>query len=293
MKTIQELVQNLSVSPPCYIRDVATLRDSMELMGTRAGFPSGLSVERSMLGTRQAEMLISNSAGPHLLYLHGGGYVAGSCASHRHLGGLLAAEMGGVVHMLDYRLAPEAPCPAPVEDAAIAYRELMLEFPDRAIAIAGDSAGGGLALVTAQRVRNRGERLPSCVALFSPWVDQTMQDPSFDAPIEQDPTLSKASLEWYASCYRPHLTADDPLVSPTFADLRNLPPILIQAGGREVLAGDARQLHAKMLAAGSNSSLSIWPDMIHAWHLFWPWLAEGRSAVAEAAKFIRTHTVED
>ncbi len=262
-------------------------RRLMDRMGEVFAPPPGVTVEARALGGVPAERLTASADGPALLYLHGGGYVTGSVQSHRHLGGLLAAEMQGVVDVLDYRLAPEAPFPAALDDAVAAWQALATERGGRPAGIAGDSAGGGLAFATALRCRAAGLPMPGCIVGLSPWVNLGTESESYDKLGPLDPTLSREAAAWYADRYLAGADRRDPMASPLFAELAGLPPVLIQVGDREVFFGDAASMHQSLLAAGVEVRLSVWDRMFHAWHLSWPQLDEGRAALAEAAAFIR------
>ena len=248
--------------------------------------PAGVTVEALTLAGRPAERLCAGD-GPRLLYLHGGGFVTGSLASHRHMAGRLAAELRGTVDVLEYRLAPEATFPAAPDDCLAAFAVLAREGP---VAIAGDSAGGNLALATAVAARDAGLRPPIAVVALSPWVNLCTDNASFDLLGPVDLLLSRAVAEWHVSRYLAAGAArDDPRASPLFANLAGLPPVLVQVGDHEVFFGDAVLLHQRLIAAGVNTTLSVAKGMFHVWHLYWPTLAEGEAALVDAAAFIRAH----
>lgn len=264
----------------------AELRALADRMAEVFPVPQGVSVTASDLGGVPAERLCASPDGPVTLYFHGGGYVTGSPRSHRHLGGLLAAETGGTVWMLDYRLAPEHPFPAATDDALAAYSVLS---EGQAVALAGDSAGGGLALVTAIRARDAGLRRPACVVGISPWVNALTDSASYDLLAAVDPNLSRDISDWHATRYIGDADPRDPLISPVRADLAGLPPVLIQVGDNEVFFGDAAHMHQRLVAAGVAARFRAWDGMFHVWHIYWPRLDEGRAGVVEAAEFIRAH----
>jgi epsilon-lactone hydrolase len=226
-----------------------------------------------------------------LLYFHGGGYCSGSIVSHRRM----VTEAGRAARLrtlaIDYRRAPEHPCPAAHEDALAAWRFLRKQgVPAENIAVGGDSAGGNLALALINRLRAAGEQLPFCAWLVSPWTDLTMSGTTLDTKDATDPLIHRAYLAELADAYAPPpIDRRDPLISPLFADLRGFPPLLIQVGSAETLLADATRLAA---AAGSDDvavSLEIWPHMIHAWPLWNAKLEDGRRALANAGQFIRAH----
>ena len=224
-----------------------------------------------------------------LLYLHGGGYVIGSPRSHRHLAAALARAAGAATLLPDYRLAPEHPFPAAIEDAVAAYRWLLERgaLPERTV-IAGDSAGGGLTVATLLALRDRGLPRPAAGVCISPWVDLTCTAPSYASKAASDPIVTGEGVGMMAQAY---LGATDPktaLASPLFADLAGLPPLLVQVGSEEVLLDDAVGLAERAKAAGVAATLEVWPDMIHVWHWFFPMLDEGQRAIDGAGAFVRS-----
>ncbi|MCP1535716.1 acetyl esterase/lipase [Methylorubrum extorquens] len=225
-----------------------------------------------------------------ILFLHGGGYVSGSLKSHRHMVAQAGREALARTLALGYRLAPEHPFPAALDDALTGYRFLLASgiAPAR-IALAGESAGGGLALATALSLREAGLSLPGCLWLSSPWVDLALTGASMESKAAVDPLLSRTYLSELASLYLNGADALGPLVSPINADLAGLPPMLIQVGSAETLLDDSIRLAAAAGAADVSVRLAIWPHMIHAWHLFYQEVADGRRSLTEAGAFIRAH----
>lgn len=222
-----------------------------------------------------------------ILYLHGGGYVCGSIRTHRALTNALAMTFDGTVVGVDYRLAPEAPFPTAVEDAVTAFCEVVASgCPASAIAVAGDSAGGGLAVATALKLRDLGHALPGALWAISPWADLTNTADSLDTLAPRDPVVFKESLVECARHYLAGHGADDPLASPVLGDLTGLPPILIQVGAREILLDDAVALARAAGRADVEATLEIWPGMVHVWHLFAPNLDEAQAAIEQAAAWL-------
>lgn len=223
-----------------------------------------------------------------LLFLHGGGYSSGSLKSHRTLVTGAGRAAGIRTLAIAYRLAPEHPFPAALDDAEAAYMFLQAQgYAPRSIAVGGDSAGGGLTLALFQRLRAQGRELPACGWLVSPWVDLDMTGASIDAKDAVDPLIHRAYLEMLAEAYLAGGgSRTDPLVSPLHADLSGLPPILIQVGSAETLLDDAVRIAGRLGACDGDVRLSVYPSMIHAWPIWYHRLAAGRRALVEAGAFL-------
>jgi epsilon-lactone hydrolase len=226
-----------------------------------------------------------------LLFFHGGGYCSGSIRSHRRM----VSEAGRAAKVrtlaIAYRLAPEHPFPAALDDALAAWFFLRRTgIAATHIAIGGDSAGGALTAALINFLNATGEELPGCAWLVSPWVDTTMSGSTVTAKDTVDPLIHKVYLEELAGAYIPkEIDRRDPRVSPLFADLRGFPPTLIQVGSAETLLADSVRFAAAAGAADVGVTLEIWPHMIHAWHLWNAHLEDGRRALASAGRFIRSH----
>jgi acetyl esterase/lipase len=225
-----------------------------------------------------------------LLLLHGGGYNSGSCKTHRALAAHLARATHTRVLLIDYRLAPEHPCPAAIEDAVYAYRWLLqhVSTPQQ-IVLGGDSAGGGLALAALIAIRDSGIAAPAAAVLLSPWLDLALRGESMHTRAQIDPLTSYNDLRYAAALYLGDLAPDDPRASPLYADLGNLPPLLIQAGDHEVLRSDATRLAEQSTAAGTPAQLTIWDAMWHVWHAWADELPEARAAIEQIGEFVRRH----
>ena len=223
-----------------------------------------------------------------LLHLHGGAFIAGSAQAYRGLAGELARAVGVTGYVVDYRLAPEAPFPAAVEDAVAAYQALLARgLAANRIVLSGDSAGGGLVVSALIALRDAGTPLPAAALVISPWADLTGTAPSRITKSAADPSLTSAGLDAVAPHYLNGSPATHPLASPVYADLAGLPPLLIQVGSTEVLLDDAIRLAGVAGAANVAVRLEVWPDMPHVWHTFHFMLDEGRQAIAGAGDFLR------
>ena len=269
-------------------------RASMAGLASEAAAPDGIRVRSGTLGGVRAEWLTPAGVETDatVLYLHGGGYCIGSLDTHRPLASRIAAATGCTVITLDYRLAPEDPFPAAVDDAVRAYRELLTSGtrPPR-LAIGGDSAGGGLTVATLLALRAEGTPLPAAAVCLSPWVDLTQTAPSFDTRATGDPMVSRAGLQVMASAYLGSADPRTPLASPLFAeDLGGLPPVHIEVGDCEVLLDDSTRLAARIEAAGGEVSLTVWPELIHVFQAFaGPVVPEGEESIDVVGRFLARH----
>jgi epsilon-lactone hydrolase len=223
-----------------------------------------------------------------LLYLHGGGYVIGSLDSHRHLAAEAGRACGVAALALDYRLAPEHPFPAAADDALAGYRFLLRRgIASARIAIAGDSAGGGLVVAAMVAIRDAGLAQPACGWCISPWVDMEAAGQSMTSRAATDPMVQRAGILDMAKLYLGGADRRSPLASPIYADLKGLAPLLIQVGACETLLDDALRLARVAGEADVRVDLQIWPEMIHVWHLFHPELKAGRSAIEAGGAYVR------
>jgi monoterpene epsilon-lactone hydrolase len=222
-----------------------------------------------------------------ILYFHGGGYVAMSPRTHRSMTSRLATWSNARLFALDYRLAPEHSFPAALEDALSAYRALIAigASPSRMI-VAGDSAGGGLALALLLALRDAGDPLPAGAVLFSPWTDLAATGESIVTNNAADPLFFGSWVAPAARHYLADTPATNPLASPIYADLTGLPPLFIQAGDSEVLLDDSRRVAEKAKKAGVEVTIQIWRGVPHCWQIFAPVLPEGRDALRAASAFI-------
>lgn len=274
--------------PPGTPITIAQRRAFMEKVAFRVA--EDIEVENVTVAGRAAERLRAPGADPKrvLLYLHGGGYVMGSPNTHRSLAGELSRAAQATVLLPDYRLAPEAPFPAAVDDAVAAYQWLLGQGrAAQQLAIAGDSAGGGLTAATLLALRDRGLPMPCAGVCISPWSDLNCSNASYQTRAAADPMITDADITLMAATYLAGADAKQPLASPNRADLRGLPPLLIQVGRDEMLLDDAVVLHEAARSAGVESTLEIWDDMIHVWHAFHPMLPEGKQGIARIGEYLR------
>jgi len=273
----------------------ASLAQMREVADSNAGefpVPDGTGVEPAEAGGVPAEWHVppGKDDADVLLYLHGGAFMFGSPSSHRHLTARLAADAGLRCLSVDYRLIPEHPFPAALDDAVAAYRWALDHVGDATrLAVAGDSAGGGLAVAMMVRARDEGMPLPAAAYLMSPWTDMACDRSTFHTRATVDPSIDPASLREAARLYLAGQLSATPLASPVYADHRGLPPTLIQVGENEVLLDDARDLATAMRRAGVPARLDVWDHMVHVWQALHPLLKDGRKAVEQGGTFLRRH----
>ena len=228
---------------------------------------------------------------PTVLYCHGGGYYFCSPRTHRSLVFGLATRANAPIFSLDYHLAPEHRFPAALDDATAAYRQLVADgTPPGSIVIAGDSAGGGLALATVVALRDAGDPLPAGCLLFSPWTDLAAAGATIRTNDGLDPMFSGPAIARAAQVYLGDTPAMHPYASPVYADMHGLPPLFIMAGSTEVLLDDSQRVADKARAAGVDCELEVWKKMPHVWPLFTPFIPEGGRALDCAAAFVRRVT---
>ena len=245
-------------------------------------------VEEIELGGCKGERLTPQAGGTNgtLVYLHGGGHVFGSARSHRHMVSRLADAANMVAYVSDHRLAPEAPYPAGLEDAAAFYSAASSRAQDKRGILAGESAGGNLAASLVLHLAAEGISLPDRVYLLSPWLDLTQSGETISSLAEDDLMISKQSLEDCAIHYAGSRDRRDPLVSPLFGELSCFPPTLVQVSNDEVLLSDSLRFTERAALAGCNIELQVWPEMVHAWPLFHFALEGGSRAIVRAAEWM-------
>ena len=269
--------------------DILARRARFERSATRLQFRLGAACNAVDVNGIPGEWVIApgSDARRAVLYLHGGGYGMGSIRSHRGLAARLSRAAKARVLLVDYRLAPEHPFPSAVADATAAYAWLVDEgFPAARIVIAGDSAGGGLAVAALVNLRDRGIPLPCAGVCLSPWTDLAVTGASMTANAATDPIVRRQDALAAAAAYLAGADPRTPLASPLYADLTGLPPLLIQAGTAETLLDDARHLAQRAGEAGVPVTLDLWEEMFHVWQMFYPILPEGRRAIRDIGRFV-------
>lgn len=267
---------------------IEEVREAFERFGERARLPkdltyvagewAGVSGEHIMQGDPERAGL--------LLYLHGGGYAFCSVATHRKAIGLLTAYLGFPAVAIDYALAPEHPYPAALDQAVAVYKDLHDINPDRPIVVAGDSAGGGLALALMIRLREEGYAMPEAGLLFSPWLDLSCSQDSYARNKKKDLLLGHSELEQYAKMYYQEEDACNPYISPFYAEVNDFPPILMQATDVEVFIDEIRIFRKKLKDAGVPVELEESKNLFHVWQLFSGAVPEGKKALRRAAQFV-------
>lgn len=272
---------------------LAAMRLTMARIGEAR--PAGLNTHCVVLGGVPCEWVWAQAcenAAAVTLYLHGGGFVAGSPASHFDLALRLSEASKSRVLLPDYRLAPAHTFPAQFEDAIAVYRALLDSgvAPNR-IAVAGDSAGGNLALALVQQVRELGLPLPVAMVMYSPWTDLTHSGESIRANAECDQSIPVKMLDPLAAIYGGDRDLRDPLLSPLFARFDNFPPMQLHAAADEVLRDDTVRLAQQLKKYGVEVEQRIWPDVPHAFPVFSATLAQGREAIRDSGEFLRRHFV--
>lgn len=267
------------------------MRSEFEAVASRIPVPQGVATTATVIEGLNAEWILPGNAMPGraVLYLHGGGYALGSLATHRALAARVALAAEAEVLLVEYRKAPEHQYPTAVVDALAAVAHVRAERQGVALAIVGDSAGAGLALAATIMLRDLGARLPCAVALLSPWCDLALTGDSIEDNEATDPQVSKQLLSDMARAYLGSADATTPLASPLYADLRGLPPMLIQVGDAEMLLDDGRRLTARAQSHGVDATCETWPDMFHVWHALGSALPDAEGALADLGSWLGRH----
>ena len=290
---LQMIIDTLRSTPKLADLSIKEQRAQMEVSLTQFQLPTDVHCEPVNAGGVPAEWITTPGAVAErvIYYLHGGGYVMGSVNTHREMVSRLSRAANARVLILNYRLAPENPFPAAVDDSTTAYRWLLsIGVDPTQLVIAGDSAGGGLTVAALVALRDAGEPLPRAGVCISPWVDLECLGESMATKADIDPMVTRDSVLMLAKAYLGDANPRTPLASPLYADLAGLPPLLIQVGTTEALFDDAKRLADRARAAGVDVILEPWDDMIHVWHLFAAILPEGQQAIDRIGEFVRQHT---
>jgi len=286
---LEIVVQLLRSNNPIQGDDIPSMRASLDAAVGALPPPADVELESVDAGGVPAEWTTAPGADPTraIVYLHGGGYTIGSIQSHRPLVAKLSRATGARVLNVDYRLGPEHPFPAAVEDAVAAYRFVLASggVPART-AIAGDSAGGGLTAACLVALRDAGAPLPAAAVCISPWLDLSFGGDSIRSKVDVDPLVDRTSLQRMADAYLGGSDPRAPTASPLFADLTGLPPLLVHVGSREILLDDSTRFAKRARSAGVDVELEVWEGMIHVWHSFADLLPEGREAIERIGDYL-------
>jgi epsilon-lactone hydrolase len=273
-------------------KSIAETRRGMERLSKFTSLPSKTRVSKIQLNGISAEWIYGEVACKDnvILYLHGGGYNICSPNTHRETAAHIANASNAKVLLPDYRLAPEHPFPSALQDATEAYRWLLRSgFKSGQIALAGDSAGGGLAIATALALREAGDPPPAAIACISPWTDLALTGESIQTKAQADPLLNPPSLRRMAANYFGDRNPCAPLISPVYADLRDISPMLIQVGSDEILLDDSTRMARTAAAAGVRVTLKVYSQLWHVFHFNAKFMPEAKAAIAELGMFIRAH----
>jgi monoterpene epsilon-lactone hydrolase len=263
-------------------------RATLDEMGAQMQLPTNLMVARHALAGVPVEVLTPRGAERRVvLHAHGGGFAMGSCASHRAIAGWLGEACRARVILPEFRLAPEHPFPAGLDDLFAVYRALLASgTPAEQIIVTGDSAGGNLAVALTLRAREAGLPLPRALVLLSPWLDLTCSGATMQTRAELDPWLRPEMLGLMRDCYLQGIDSAHPLASPCLADLTGLPPMLMQVGDHEILLSDSERMFERARAAGVKAVLEVQPELWHVWHLMAPMLPEAVEAFERITMFV-------
>jgi acetyl esterase/lipase len=271
--------------------DVPERRRRMEAGALRLPAPPDVAVEAVEIGGVPCEWIrpIDADGDGLLLYFHGGGYAVGGLGTHRNLIGFLAAAARVPALSVGYRLAPEHPYPAAVDDAVAVLSWLSANgTPTSNVVVAGDSAGGGLAAAMCVVAREHGWSMPRALVLLSPWLDMAATADDEDDALVDDPIVTRANLRELRGWYLGNVARDAPLASPARADVTGFPPTLIQVGSRELLRADAVRFGERLRASGTDATCEVWDGMIHVWQFYAGVVPEADEAIAVIAEWLRT-----
>lgn len=293
-KMLQMLIKYLLAPKFHRQKTITEKRNTLEKLTKLAVVPKNTKIEKIQINGISAEWVSGKNvpADKIILYLHGGGYNTCSANTHRELSAHISIESCAKVLLLNYRLAPENPFPAALKDTISAYRWLIHNgYSNDNIALAGDSAGGGLCLAASISLRDQGEPAPSSIACISPWTDLKMSGGSINTHARIDPMLNHDVLQVMASSYIGNNDPRSPLISPVYANLKGLSPLLCQVGSAEILLDDSIRIIERAKNAGVDATLQIYDQMWHVWHLAVRLLPEAQKAVRDFGSFIKNHFI--
>ena len=289
-KNVMAFMANMKV-PNIHEIPIELCRQGLAGMMSFSLPPAGCSIERVNAGGPEALWVNAseNKDRATILYFHGGAYSMGSASTYLGITGMLSELCGLRVLSVDYRLAPEHPFPAAVDDAVSAYRWLLQQgVPAKSIVIGGDSAGGGLTFATMIELKNKGVQLPAAIFTISPWVDLAHTGETIETKADVDPMFTKSGMIYMAKLYADKTDLLSPLISPLYADLSGLPPVLIHVGTSEMLLSDSRRMAEALRKAGVDCMLKEWEDLFHVFNTV-VYIPESRIANEEIATFIKSH----
>jgi epsilon-lactone hydrolase len=290
LQQLETLVLMLKAGPRLDNPSVAEMRAGFEQMGSTMPVAPDVKCEPVKADAVPAEWVTAPGADASrvILYLHGGGYVIGSINTHRAMAGMLSRAASSRVLLIDYRLAPEHPFPAAVEDSVAAYKWLVAQgIAPTKIVVAGDSAGGGLTVATLVAIRDQNLKLPAAGVCVSPWIDLEAIADSITSKAAEDPIVQKDGLLGMAKHYLAGKDPRTPLAAPLYADLAGLPPLLIQVGTSETLLDDSTRLAERARKAGVKVTYEPYEKMIHVFQIFAPMLDEGKEAIEKIGAFVK------
>jgi acetyl esterase/lipase len=270
--------------------DIDKLRLDFEAISTKMRPADGVQIRHANIAGIECDWLVPEGCddAPVLYYLHGGAYVMGSPKTHRRMVSHIIRRAGMRALLPDYRLAPEHPFPASLEDSTSVYRALIKGGADPTnMAIGGDSAGGNLAMATLLALRDTGDPLPATCFLLSPWLDLAAKGESHETRAEHDPWFRPEDMPEVVKKYCSEYDLKNPLVSPVYADASDLPPTLIQVGDHEILLSDSIRLADNIEKAGGEVTLQIWPEMWHVFQFFIGQMPESKKAIKRIAEYLR------
>ncbi|MGC2445439.1 alpha/beta hydrolase [Candidatus Binatus sp.] len=288
---LNKVIERIKSQPQNPSASMEQRRAGMEKISERV--PADVTCEKVSAGGVNAEWIAAPGAAADrvILYLHGGGYVVGSINTHRAMVSRIARASNARALAIDYRLAPEHPFPAAVEDTIAAYKWLLAQgYKPGKIVISGDSAGGGLTLAALRAIRDAKLPMPACAVPISPWTDLEGTGESVRTRAARDVMVTQDNLAHSAKQYYGAHDPKDPLVSPVHANFRGLPPMLIQVGDAEILLDDSTRVAKSAKLAGVEVDLEVWDDMPHVWHVFAKLLPEGQQAIDKIGKFVIART---